>query len=117
MKGGVGGFVLVGPLDKDSENVKEIVQQAKRRWKEDNMNFNDTKDYNLVYPDGRTVDLLPDGTKKFTLQGYREYKGEQFDRLRLYLVETDDDSEGKYRFTENITLYLSFIQNKIDFFY
>ena len=58
--------------------------------RDDDVRFNDALTYTLRYPDGRHVERLPDGSGPFTIQGYKNFKGCSFNRLRFYIC-----AEGK----------------------
>ena len=82
---GAGGMVSVGPFHKLNATSHDLLTAAILKFKQDDCRFDDKCHYQLTYPDGRIVDELPDGSGPFNIEGYKTFKGQNYDRLRLYL--------------------------------
>ncbi|XP_062589045.1 uncharacterized protein LOC134250694, partial [Saccostrea cucullata] len=89
-----GGIVLVGPFNTEGNTTEEIKKAAFEKFSMQNrpfkQKFKSHTQFVLVYPDGKKVDMLPDGKEEFSILKYRNFLDpkKRFDRLRLYICNT-----------------------------
>ena len=102
VRAGYGGSVTIKvhkTLSIPGSNLRSAVEKFMR----EDQYFPSEVEHSLVFHDGRLLyrsetltpsQTLPDGTKKFTIQAYREWKEITYKRITLYLVRN-----GKHRTT------------------
>ena len=66
--------VCVGPVSETETSPHEMLALAFETITQEDSNLNsDLDSWDLVYPDGRKIETLPDGSP-FSLAGYKEFK-------------------------------------------
>ncbi|XP_061191786.1 uncharacterized protein LOC133200045 [Saccostrea echinata] len=96
-----GGIVLVGPFNTEGNTTEEIKKAAFEKFSMQNrlfkQKFESHTQFVLVYPDGKKVDMLPDGKEEFSILKYRNFLDpkKRFDRLRLYICNTKNYQENE----------------------
>jgi len=75
-------------LSKDS-GAAQIVEKAQEQMALLNCQFVTRASYCLHYPDGRQADTLPGSDRPFTLLSYKEMVVQEYNRIVLFLKDSD----------------------------
>lgn len=75
---------------------EEFLAKAESKWGAYQSDlYNEDEDYILCYEDGQRANFLPGSNEKFSLKRYREEKGQDYNRITLYLCSKSDFTRVK----------------------
>ena len=71
--------------------TEEFLAKAESKWGAYQSDlYNEDEDYILCYEDGQRANFLPGSNGKFSLKRYREEKGQDYNRITLFLCSKSD---------------------------
>ncbi len=76
---------------KSSIGYDEFLSKAEEKWRAYQSDlYDESEEYVLCYEDGQSAVLLPGSNERFSLQRYKEEKGQEYNRITLHLCTNTD---------------------------